>query len=96
MASAPRTVTVRSAASVQSVTAYIDRLIARLRPHALDLVDSFGYSQEHLRAPIASGIEKERQDEAREYYRTLRASGTAPVDEKKLTKAHTKKSPGSE
>ncbi|MFT2818362.1 acyl-CoA dehydrogenase [Leifsonia sp. A12D58] len=84
-----------SAPRAQAVTAYIDRLIARLRPHALDLVDSFGYSQEHLRAPISSGIEKERQDEAREYYRTLRASGTAPVDEKKLTKkSHAKKAAG--
>ncbi|TFB51764.1 acyl-CoA dehydrogenase [Cryobacterium tagatosivorans] len=71
-----------SAQRAQSVTAYIDRLIARLRPHAQDLVDAFGYSQEHLRAPIASGIERERQNEAREYYRNLRESGTAPVDEK--------------
>ena len=68
----------------QAITAYIDRLIARLRPHAQDLVDAFGYEQEHLRATIATGIEAERQDEAREYYRELRASGNAPVDEKTL------------
>jgi acyl-CoA oxidase len=51
-----------------AVTAYIDRLIARLRPHAQDLVDAFGYGPEHLRAPIASGEEAQRQDEARAYY----------------------------
>jgi len=66
----------------QSVTAYIDRIIARLRPHAQELVDAFGYSQEHLRAPIASGIERERQEEARDYYRNLRDSGAAPAQEK--------------
>lgn len=74
----------------QAITAYIDRLLARLRPHAQDLVDAFGYEQEHLRAPISSGIEKERQDEAREYYRERAASGNAPVDEK-LLKAKKKK-----
>jgi acyl-CoA oxidase len=68
----------------QAVTAYIDRLLARLRPHAQDLVDAFGYSQEHLRAPISSGIEAERQEEAREYYRALAASGNAPIEEKTL------------
>ncbi|MEO6201518.1 MAG: acyl-CoA dehydrogenase [Cryobacterium sp.] len=70
----------------QSVTAYIDRIIARLRPHAQDLVDAFGYSQEHLRAPIASGIERERQNEARAYYRNLRDSGAAPAKEKSTKK----------
>ncbi|MBG6059420.1 acyl-CoA oxidase [Cryobacterium sp. MP_M5] len=71
-----------SAQRAQSVTAYIDRIIARLRPHATDLVDAFGYSQDHLRSSIASGAEKDRQDEARDYYRTLRASGQAPAPEK--------------
>ncbi|TFB86217.1 acyl-CoA dehydrogenase [Cryobacterium algoricola] len=71
-----------SAQRAQSVTAYIDRIIARLRPFAQDLVDSFGYSPEHLRAKIASGAEQERQDEARDYYTALRASGNAPADEK--------------
>lgn len=66
----------------QAVTAYIDRLLARLRPHAADLVAAFGYTAEHLRAPIASGAEQARQNEAREYYRKLQASGAAPVDEK--------------
>ncbi|MFF2371788.1 acyl-CoA dehydrogenase [Agromyces sp. NPDC058110] len=66
----------------QSVSAYIDRLIERLRPHAQDLVDAFGYGPEHLRAKIASGAEQERQDEARAYYAAKRADGTLPVPEK--------------
>jgi acyl-CoA oxidase len=66
----------------QSVTAYIDRLIARLRPHALALVQAYGYGPEHVRAPIATGAERERQDEARAYYAAARADGTAPVEEK--------------
>ncbi|MDW4573571.1 acyl-CoA dehydrogenase [Microbacterium sp. M3] len=69
-----------------SVTRYIDRLAARLRPHAQDLVDAYGFAPEHVRAPIASGAERERQDEAREYYRALAASGEAPVSEKSIKK----------
>jgi acyl-CoA oxidase len=68
----------------QAVSAYLDRLIARVRPHAQDLVDAFGYGPEHLRANIASGAEQQRQDEARAYYREQRASGTAPTMEKSL------------
>jgi acyl-CoA oxidase len=68
----------------QAITAYIDRLLARLRPHAQDLVDAFGYAPEHLRALIADGGELERQNEARAYYRDLRESGNAPVPEKSL------------
>lgn len=70
-----------------AVSRYIDRLCARLRPYALDLVDAFGYEPEHVRAPIASGAEKERQDEARAYYADLAASGTAPILEKTLKKS---------
>jgi acyl-CoA oxidase len=70
----------------QAVGAYLDRLIARVRPHAQDLVDAFGYGPEHLRATIASGIEAERQEEARAYYDALRASGTMPVVEKSVKK----------
>ncbi|GAA1759462.1 acyl-CoA dehydrogenase family protein [Agromyces humatus] len=66
----------------QAVTAYIDRLLERLRPHAQDLVDAFGYTPEHLRAKIASGAELERQDEARAHYAAQRAAGTLPVPEK--------------
>ncbi|MCC2028735.1 acyl-CoA dehydrogenase family protein [Microbacterium sp. YMB-B2] len=70
-----------------AVSSYIDRLCLRLRPHALDLVNAFGYEPEHVRAPIASGIEQQRQDEARAYYAELAASGNAPVSEKALKKA---------
>ena len=70
----------------RTVTSYIDRLVARLRPHAQSLVDAFGYGPEHIRAAIATGAEKVRQDEAREYYRQERTRGGAPVHEKSLTK----------
>ncbi|ANC31585.1 acyl-CoA dehydrogenase [Isoptericola dokdonensis] len=70
----------------RTVTGYVDRLLRRLRPHAVDLVDAWGYGQEHLRAQISSGAEAERQDEARAYYQALRASGNAPVSEKALRK----------
>jgi acyl-CoA oxidase len=69
-----------------SVSRYIDRLAARLRPHAQDLVDAYGFAPEHVRAPIASGAEQARQDEARAYYAALAVSGEAPVPEKSLTK----------
>ncbi|WP_434811414.1 acyl-CoA dehydrogenase family protein [Microbacterium sp. bgisy189] len=69
-----------------SVGRYIDRLALRLRPHAQDLVDAFGFEPEHVRAPIASGAEQARQDEARAYYADLAASGSAPVSEKSLKK----------
>ncbi|PPF80438.1 acyl-CoA dehydrogenase [Subtercola sp. Z020] len=71
-----------SPSRAKAVEAYIERLTSRLRPHAIDLVDAFGYGPEHVRAPIASGAEAERQNEARDYYHELRASGNAPVDEK--------------
>ncbi|MFT4221028.1 MAG: acyl-CoA dehydrogenase [Microbacterium sp.] len=75
-----------SAQRAASVTRYIDRLCARLRPHAQDLVDAFGFAPEHVRAPIASGAERERQEEARAHYAALAASGQAPVAEKAVTK----------
>ncbi|QCB92640.1 acyl-CoA dehydrogenase [Cellulomonas shaoxiangyii] len=71
-----------SAGRARTVTSYIDRLLVRLRPHAQDLVDAFGYRQEHLRAPISSGAEHERQEQARAHYRAQRASGAAPIPEK--------------
>ena len=74
-----------SPSRAKAVQSYIERLTSRLRPHALDLVASFGYGPEHVRAPIASGAEAVRQTEAREYYRDLRASGLAPVAEKSQT-----------
>lgn len=75
-----------SAQRAGSVSKYIDRLILRLRPHAQDLVDAYGFEPEHVRAPIASGVEQARQDEARAYYAALAASGEAPVSEKTLKK----------
>ena len=69
-----------------AVSRYIGRLCARLRPHAQDLVDGWGFAPEHVRAPIASGAEQERQDEARAYMEALQASGNAPVSEKSLHK----------
>ena len=68
----------------RTVGTYINRLLVKIRPHAVDLVDAFGYGPEHLRARIASGAEAERQDEARLHFRQLRASGSAPTDEKAL------------
>ena len=68
----------------RTVGGYINRLLEKIRPHALDLVDAFGYSEEHVRAAIATGAEKTRQDEARTHFRNERASGQAPVDEKVL------------
>ncbi|AEI13228.1 acyl-CoA dehydrogenase family protein [Cellulomonas gilvus] len=71
-----------SAGRARTVSSYIDRLLVRLRPHAQDLVDAFGYGPEHLRAPIASGAEAQRQDEARAHYRAERVAGREAVPEK--------------
>jgi acyl-CoA oxidase len=70
----------------QAVGAYIDRLVERLRPYAQDLVDAFGFRPEHLRATIATGIEQERQDEARAWFEAERRAGTLPVPEKSAKK----------
>ncbi|GAA2860962.1 acyl-CoA dehydrogenase [Microbacterium arabinogalactanolyticum] len=69
-----------------AVSSYIGRLCHRLRPHVLELVGAFGFEPEHVRAPIASGIEQQRQDEARAHYAALAASGEAPISEKELRK----------
>ena len=67
-----------------AITDYIDdRLLPRIRPIAQQLVDAFGLAPEHLRAEVATGAERERQEEARAYYAEQRASGTAPVPEKR-------------
>jgi len=72
-----------SAQRAVAVTSYIDdRLLPRLREHALPLVAAFEFAPEHIGAPIALGAEKERQDEAMEYYRAQREAGTRPLDEK--------------
>ncbi|MCG7425490.1 acyl-CoA dehydrogenase [Kocuria rhizophila] len=67
----------------RALESYINRLIARLRPYSLELVDAFGLSPELLRAEIGGTVEAERQKEAADYYRRLRASGKAPVKEPK-------------
>ncbi len=73
-----------SGSRVEAVTAYIDRLIGRLRAHAVDLVDAFGLTPELLRAEIATGIEAERQAEAQAYVEAQIAAGVWPVHEKQL------------
>jgi acyl-CoA oxidase len=72
----------------RAVTDYIDRLLARLRPHLVDLVHAFGYGPDHLRATIATGIEAERQAEAEAYYRRSAASEPTRVDEKAVPGGH--------
>ncbi len=72
----------------QAITDYIDgRLLPRLRPHALALTDAFEFAPEHIRAEIATGVEGERQAEARAHYADLAARGLAPIDEKDLMAA---------
>ncbi|KZX20789.1 acyl-CoA dehydrogenase [Rathayibacter tanaceti] len=66
-----------------AVTSYIDRLLARIRPHAADLVEAFGYGPEHVRAAIATGAEATRQEEAHAWYEAARAAGTHPAPEKR-------------
>ncbi len=73
-----------SAQRAQAVTAYVNRLLVRLRPHALDLVAAFGYGEAQLRSTIATGVEARRQEEAREYARAQRAAGREPINEKVL------------
>jgi acyl-CoA oxidase len=74
-----------SAHRAQAITNYIDsRLLPRVRAHAIDLVDAFGFEPEHVRAPIASGAERIRQQEAVDYYRRQRESGAEPLKEKML------------
>ncbi|EKU49766.1 acyl-CoA dehydrogenase family protein [Brevibacterium casei] len=64
----------------------LNRLCAKLAANALDLVDAFGYGDDHRRATIATGIEAERQAEAAAYYRRARAQRDYPVPEKQLRK----------
>lgn len=71
-----------SGARSRAVTSTIERLLQKLRPHALDLVAAFGLEDEHLRSRIASGAEGRRQAEAMAHYEALRASGEMPVPEK--------------
>ncbi len=75
-----------SGSRAEAVTAYIDRLIGRIREQALDLVDAFELTPELLRAEIATGIEAERQREAQAYVDAQIAAGTWPIHEKELRK----------
>lgn len=71
-----------SGSRAKVVGSTIERLLVKIRPHALDLVAAFGLEDEHLRAPIASGAEGLRQAEAMAYYEEQRAAGTLPTPEK--------------
>ncbi|WP_430593626.1 acyl-CoA dehydrogenase [Humidisolicoccus flavus] len=73
-----------SGARAKVVTSTIERLLVKIRPHALDLVATFGLDDPLLRAKIATGAEAARQSEAIAYHEELRSSGRAPIDEKKL------------
>ncbi|GAA1751856.1 acyl-CoA dehydrogenase [Streptomonospora arabica] len=50
-----------TATRAKSVTQEVNRLCARLRPHAEALVDAFGMPDEWLAAPIALGAEERRR-----------------------------------
>ena len=73
-----------SAQRGRQISADVRRLLWRLRPHVLDLVEAFDIRPGHVRAPIALGGEQQRQEEAAAYYRAQRASADAPVSEKAL------------
>jgi acyl-CoA oxidase len=60
-----------SAARAKTVTAEVNRLCQELRPHARALVDAFGIPETWIGAPIATGAEQRRQDEARAHATSL-------------------------
>jgi acyl-CoA oxidase len=60
-----------SAARAKTVTAEVNRLCQELRPHARALVDAFGIPESWIGAPIATGAEERRQDEARAHAASL-------------------------
>jgi len=52
----------------RAITEYLDtRLLPRIRRHAVELVDAFGFSDELIGAGIATGEERARQEEALAY-----------------------------
>ncbi|WP_084252990.1 acyl-CoA dehydrogenase family protein [Devriesea agamarum] len=75
-----------SAQRGRTLRGYINRLLWKLRPHVMDLVAGFDFAPEHLRAPIALGEEKQRQEEAAAWHRRERARSNAPVSEKVLAR----------
>ncbi|MEJ2885944.1 acyl-CoA dehydrogenase [Actinomycetospora sp. OC33-EN06] len=60
-----------SAARSKAITAEVNRLCLELRPHARALVDAFGIPESWIGAPIATGAEQRRQDEARAHATAL-------------------------
>ncbi|GAA4871536.1 acyl-CoA dehydrogenase [Actinomycetospora straminea] len=60
-----------SAARSKAITAEVNRLCLELRPHARALVDAFGIPEVWIGAPIATGAEQRRQDEARAHAASL-------------------------
>ena len=77
-----------------AITSYIDdRLLPRLREHALPLVAAFEFSPELIGAPIALGAEKQRQDDAIAHYLAQRDSGTTPLEEKTVRERDAKALP---
>ncbi|GGK89974.1 acyl-CoA oxidase [Curtobacterium luteum] len=72
-----------TAQRARAVSAYTDRLVARVRPVVPQLLETFGYEPGHVRAPIALGAEQERQEEARAWFAAEAAAGRLPEQEKK-------------
>ncbi|GAA4933617.1 acyl-coenzyme A oxidase [Actinomycetospora succinea] len=60
-----------SATRSKAITAEVNRLCLELRPHARALVDAFGIPEAWIGAPIATGAEQRRQDEARAHAASL-------------------------
>ncbi|MFC5137570.1 acyl-CoA dehydrogenase [Actinomycetospora rhizophila] len=60
-----------SATRSKAITAEVNRLCGELRPHARALVDAFGIPEAWIGAPIATGAEQRRQDEARAHAASL-------------------------
>ncbi|GLZ54108.1 acyl-CoA dehydrogenase [Actinomycetospora sp. NBRC 106378] len=61
-----------SAARSKAVTSEINKLCHTLRPHARTLIDAFGIPESWIDAPIATGAETRRQDEAIAHATSLR------------------------
>jgi acyl-CoA oxidase len=52
-----------NSARAEAITDYIDgRLLGRLKPHSLDLVDAFGLSEALIRSDLAFGAESRRRE----------------------------------
>ena len=71
-----------SSQRARALRGYVNRLAERLRPFALELVESFGLEPEHLRMAVATDAETQRQEEAHAWFTARRAAGEEPEDEK--------------